>query len=224
LAAAQRQKTIEEATRVVLVIICAAVGLWLYFVPSLVGRHKANALAILVKVPFGNLPDAHQRFCDQAARASGRVQRAVAVVRSTSRMRSTSFFGLPGETAAGTSCLDMERAKKESWRHRYVRLIRETPASETELTPELLEDLQAIQDLIDAGYLRGEAIEDASVGYVTGAIVRGPTLAGRVFAEEQLEHIQSKSFWGRLKSGSTIFIGWLSGIISAVIIYYLTKR
>jgi hypothetical protein len=117
-----------------------------------------------------------------------------------------------------------KRSKKESWRQRYVRLITETPASETELTPELLEDLQAIQDLIDAGYLRGEAIEDASVGYVTGAIVRGPTLAGRVFAEEQQEHIRSKSFWGRIKSGSTIFIGWLSGIISAVIIYYLTKK
>jgi hypothetical protein len=117
-----------------------------------------------------------------------------------------------------------KRPKKESWRQRYVRLITETPASETELTPELLEDLQAIQDLIDAGYLRGQAIEDASVGYVTGAIVRGPTLAGRVFAEEQREHTRSKSFWGRLKSGSTIFIGWLSGIISAVVIYYLTKK
>jgi hypothetical protein len=117
-----------------------------------------------------------------------------------------------------------KRPKKESWRQRYVRLITETSASETELTPELLEDLQAIQDLIDAGYIRGQAIEDASVGYVTGAIVRGPTLAGRVFAEEQQEHIRSKSVLGRLKSSSTIFIGWLSGIISAVIIYYFTKK
>jgi cation transport ATPase len=48
LTAVQRQKTIEEATRVLLVIICVAVGLWLYFVPSIVGRHKANALAIFV--------------------------------------------------------------------------------------------------------------------------------------------------------------------------------
>ena len=71
---------------------------------------------------------------------------------------------------------------------------------------------------------RGHAIEDASVGYVAGAIVRGPTLAGRVFAEEQQEHVRSKSLWGRIKSGSTIFIGWLLGIISAVIIYYLTKK
>jgi hypothetical protein len=117
-----------------------------------------------------------------------------------------------------------KRPKNESWRQRYVRLITETPASEAELTPELVEDLQAIQDLIDAGYLRGQAIEDASVGYVTGAIVRGPTLSGRIFAEEQLEHIRSKGLWGRLKSGSAIFIGWLSGIISAVIIYYLTKK
>ena len=117
-----------------------------------------------------------------------------------------------------------KRPKKESWRQRYVRLITETSASETELTPELLEDLQAIQDLIDASYIRSQAIEDASVGYVTGAIVRGPTLAGRVFAEEQQEHIRSKSVLGRLKSSSTIFIGWLSGIISAVIIYYFTKK
>lgn len=123
-----------------------------------------------------------------------------------------------------TKSAHSKRPTKESWRQRYVRLIKETPASETELTPEPLEDLQAIQDLIDAGYLRGLAIEDASVGHVTGAIVQGPTLLVRIFAEEQLEHIKSKSFWGRLKSGSTIFIGWLSGIISAVIIYYLTKK
>jgi hypothetical protein len=116
-----------------------------------------------------------------------------------------------------------KRPKKETWRQRYVRLITETPVEETELTPELLEDLQAIQDLIDAGYIRGHAIEDASVGYVTGAIVRGPALAGRLFAEEQQERVRAKSVWGRIKAGSTIFIGWLSGIISAIIIYYLTK-
>src|SRR5437773_1612513 len=109
------------------------------------------------------------------------------------------------------SATSKSRKKTESWRERYIRLITQTPASETELTPELLEDLQAIQDLIEAGYLRGKAMEDASVGYVTGAVVQGPTLAGRVFAEEQLEHLRSKSLWGRLKSGSTIFIGWLSG-------------
>ena len=63
-----------------------------------------------------------------------------------------------------------------------------------ELTPELLEDLQAIQDLIDGGYLRGQAIEDASVGYITGAIVRGPTLAGRVFARGG-RHRGSKWRW-----------------------------
>ena len=29
-------------------MIGVAIGLWLYFVPSIVGRHKANATAILV--------------------------------------------------------------------------------------------------------------------------------------------------------------------------------
>jgi len=48
LTAEQRQKTIENATLVMFVMVGVAVGLWLYFVPSIVGRHKANALAIFV--------------------------------------------------------------------------------------------------------------------------------------------------------------------------------
>jgi hypothetical protein len=48
LAAEQRRKTIEEATSVVPVMVGVAFGLLLYFVPSMVGRHKVNALAIFV--------------------------------------------------------------------------------------------------------------------------------------------------------------------------------
>jgi cation transport ATPase len=47
-AAELRQKQIREMTTVVLVIVGVAIGALLYFVPSIVGRHKTNATAIFV--------------------------------------------------------------------------------------------------------------------------------------------------------------------------------
>jgi hypothetical protein len=75
-----------------------------------------------------------------------------------------------------------------------------------------------------AAYLRGMPQYDASVGRFTGAVVEGVTLNGHIFAEEQQEILRSKTFWRRIKSGSAIFIGWLSGIISAIIVYYITRN
>jgi hypothetical protein len=115
----------------------------------------------------------------------------------------------------------MRIVKRSSWRRRYIRLLTEPVTSETKLTTE---DFQAIADLIKNGYLRGTAQYDAAVGQFTGAVIEGVTLNGYIFAEEQREMLRSKSWWGRLKSSSTIFIGWLSGIISAVIVYYLTRK
>jgi hypothetical protein len=99
-------------------------------------------------------------------------------------------------------------------------LVTHLPEQGVDVPPE---DLQALEDLIDAGYLRGKAVFDAGAGSVRGAVLRGATLAGRLFAEEQQEILDDRSLWGRIKSGSGVFIGWLSGLISALIVYYVTK-
>ena len=114
----------------------------------------------------------------------------------------------------------MRSWKQDSWRRRYIWLLTERLTAETPLSSE---DFQAIADLIKQRYLRGTAQYDASLGRFTGAVIEGTTLAGYIFAEEQREILRSKTLWGKTKSGSAIFIGWLSGIISAIIVYYLTR-
>ena len=93
-------------------------------------------------------------------------------------------------------------------------------------TPEQVLELDAINDLVDARYLRGTVITKPD-GSVHCTSTNGPTLAGRVFAEEQQAILDKTSFWGRIKSGAVVavgwFLGWLSGIISALIIWYITK-
>ena len=82
--------------------------------------------------------------------------------------------------------------------------------------------MEAIEDLVDAGYMRGTVIPGPD-GTPHASSTRGPTLAGRIFAEEQQEILDKKSLTGRIKSGAVLFIGWLAGILSAVIIWRLTK-
>jgi hypothetical protein len=115
----------------------------------------------------------------------------------------------------------MKSSKEDSWRQRYIRLLTEPLTAETRLSSE---DFQAIADLIKQGYLRGTSQYDASAGRFTGAVVEGTTLIGYIFAEDEQEILRSKTLWGKIKSSSTIFIGWLSGIISAIIVYYLTRK
>ena len=92
----------------------------------------------------------------------------------------------------------------------------------SELTPERRLDLEAIEDLVGAGYMRGE-VSLGQDGIPETATTRGPTLAGRIFAEEQQEILRAKSLCGRIRSGSVAFIGWLSGILSALLVWYCTK-
>jgi hypothetical protein len=111
------------------------------------------------------------------------------------------------------------KTKDESWRSRYIRLLM-SPLDRIEGSTE---DLQAFEDLVDAGFMRGTMVHD-SVGDVAAGSIRGVTLHGNLFAEEQMKIIMAESIWGRIKSGVGLSVGWLSGVLSAVIVYYLTKE
>jgi hypothetical protein len=116
-------------------------------------------------------------------------------------------------------------AKKRSdfWRRLYIRLLMEDIRSWDAMTSEdRALELGAIEDLVDAGYMVGSVVKDTS-GIPQAATIRGPTLAGRIFAEEQQDILDRKSLWGRVKAGSTVFIGWLAGIISGFILWYFTR-
>ena len=115
-----------------------------------------------------------------------------------------------------------KRCQKDAWRREYIRLLTKPIGSWSDLTPEHVEELERIDELIQAGYLGGGVIRDENKEPKASATT-GPTLAGRMFAEEQQEILDRKSTWGRIKSGSVLFIGWLSGIISAVIVWGLTR-
>jgi hypothetical protein len=81
------------------------------------------------------------------------------------------------------------------WRRLYIRLLTEEMKPWDDLTPEERTlELGAIEDLVDAGYMAGKVSKDAS-GIPAMATIRGPTLAGRIFAEEQQDILDKKSFW-----------------------------
>jgi hypothetical protein len=111
----------------------------------------------------------------------------------------------------------------DSWRRLYIKLLT------SELEPwvgwgaeRIALEGGAIEDLIVAGYLDGKVHRDAA-GVIAFVESRGPTLAGRLFAEEQQDILDKKSLWGRIKSGTGLFVGWVAGIISAMIVWRLTK-
>jgi hypothetical protein len=92
----------------------------------------------------------------------------------------------------------------------------------TDESPGGIELLERIDELIQADYLRGNVVRDTGL-IPKRANTNGTTLKGRIFAEEQQELLNKKSIVGRIKSGAVLFIGWLAGILSAVIVWRLTK-
>jgi hypothetical protein len=111
----------------------------------------------------------------------------------------------------------------DAWRRLYIRLLTKELVPWDGFTQEKI-DLEGgvIEDLIVAGYMGGRVIRggDGKIGQVMS---NGPTIAGRIFAEEQQDILDRKSLWGHIKSGAGLFIGWVGGILSAVIIWRLTK-
>jgi hypothetical protein len=116
--------------------------------------------------------------------------------------------------------------KQDSWRRLYVRLLTEPINTDSLDGHALILELNAIDDLIKAGYMIGKVNRDTAA-IPLSSTVRRITLSGHIFAEQQQDILKSKSTWGIIKSNSTIFIGWLAGIISAIIggliLWYFTK-
>ena len=111
----------------------------------------------------------------------------------------------------------------DAWRRLYIRLLTKELVPWDGFTQEQI-DLEGgvIEDLIVAGYMGGTVHRDVS-GKIIQVVSTGPTIAGRIFAEEQQDILDKKSLWGHIKSGAGLFIGWVGGILSAVIIWRLTK-
>ena len=112
----------------------------------------------------------------------------------------------------------------DSWRRLYIRhLTEDLKPWENLSAEEKTLELGIIEDLVDAGYMVGKVNKDTT-GIPQSAEIRGPSLAGRIFAEEQQDILDKKSLWGHIKSGAGLIIGWLAGIISALIVWLLTKQ
>ncbi len=112
----------------------------------------------------------------------------------------------------------------DAWRRLYIRLLTEEPKPWSDSDPDrIVLEGGAIEDLQAAGYMGGNVDRDLLSGVIIKVVSTGPTLAGRLFAEEQQDILDKKSPWGRIKSGTGLFVGWLAGIISAVIVWRLTK-
>ena len=87
--------------------------------------------------------------------------------------------------------------QKDIWRREYIRLLTETGEPWTDLTAKHVEELCGIEELCQAGYMRGEVLRGPPDGEPKSSRTEGPTLAGRLFAEEQQEVLDKKSLWGR---------------------------
>ena len=111
--------------------------------------------------------------------------------------------------------------KDESWRERYIRLLTIPLEGKDELSEEDKVDLEAVDDLITAGFFNGK-IHRSHDGDLFGSL-NGPTLEGRIFAEEQQQILDQRSLWGRIKNGAGVSIGWIAGVISSLLVYYITK-
>jgi hypothetical protein len=114
------------------------------------------------------------------------------------------------------------KIQKDVWRREYIRLLTVRGEPWTNLTPEHIEELHRTDELIQAGYMSGEVFRDSN-GEPMASRIEGPTVAGRIFAEEQQEILDKKSLWGRVKACAVLFVGWLAGIASAIIASYFSK-
>ena len=120
----------------------------------------------------------------------------------------------------------MKDKEAETWRHRYIRLL-----SDASSRTDAQEDLQAMEDLIDEGLLRGAALHNGD-GVVDSIVaLQNPTLKGRLFLEDQTAYLRSRTFAGRLKaswplfSGFIIaFMGWGLGLLTPLIQQRLQAR
>jgi len=117
----------------------------------------------------------------------------------------------------------MRSRQDNEWRCRYLRIL----TSKAKEIGDSQEYLQAIEDLVDEGLIRGSTVPNQE-GVVRGAaLVESndgfvvPTLKGRLFVEEQHAILRSRTLLGRLKANWPLFsgivgiiVGWFLGLMS----------
>ena len=113
--------------------------------------------------------------------------------------------------------------QKALWRAMYIRLLEMSKDDLGAIRGRF--DLECMDDLIQAGFMRGEVKRDTA-GIPAFPIVHGITLAGRIFTEDQREYLDSRTFLGRLKSSTVIIFAWSAGVLTTIIaqliIWYYT--
>ena len=108
--------------------------------------------------------------------------------------------------------------QKDLWRAIYIRLL-EMPIVELRLVRDRFE-LEAIDDLIDAKFIRGK-VERDTAGIPAFPVIRGITLAGRIFAEDQREYLAKKTLIGRIKTVAVVVAAWVLGVFTPEILRHL---
>lgn len=112
--------------------------------------------------------------------------------------------------------------KKETWRERYLRLLRlEINGDEEYLEFDSPKDVKALFELEKAEYVRCYFIINET-GTPQIAHITGPTLKGRIFAEDIEDWIEEHSTWARIKDLFKWLGAWIVGIATAIIIHFIT--
>jgi hypothetical protein len=115
----------------------------------------------------------------------------------------------------------------KSWRRAYIRLINDGPLKESDFSSreEKQLEMDLMIELIRDGYALGPfSREVATDGEILRAVEwRGPTAKGRVFADELAERERQDSFRYRVKEFGIATGGWVAGILSGLLLWWLTK-
>lgn len=112
---------------------------------------------------------------------------------------------------------------KSSWRDTYIQLLNDGPRKADSLPDEerqMQRDL--VSELVDGGYATGFVVKDAN-GKIAGFTWIGVTVQGRLLADKLAEEKIGGSWKNRIISWGLAVGGWLSGIGSAILIWWITK-
>ena len=112
---------------------------------------------------------------------------------------------------------------KSPWRDLYIQLLSDGPRDPSSLSSgdrQLQREL--VSELIDGKFANGSVRRDAN-GAIAGFNWIGPTTEGRLLADRLSEERRQESFGHLVKHLGIGFAGWLGGILSALIVWWLTK-
>jgi hypothetical protein len=104
------------------------------------------------------------------------------------------------------------------WRCEYIRLLTDGPREGDVSQLEL--DLMA--ELIKEEYAEG-VVRKNQIGETSGIVWVGPTVKGRIFADELSDYLEKKSKMYQFRIALFAIAGWLAGIFSAVVTAKLTE-